>query len=106
MASGSRGNRRSLDAPRYEHDSCGVGFVAAVPAPARPVLPLALAGLAALGHRGAFGADGESSDGAGYPALERELVEHLAPGLGIEARDRQSSCRGASRDGASEGPRG
>src|SRR4029078_4335657 len=51
---------------RYEHDACGVGFVADAGGRSRDrVLPLALAGLAALGHRGAFGADGESSDGAG-----------------------------------------
>ena len=80
MASGARGNRRSLDDPRFEHDACGVGFVAEpVGAPRDRVLPLALAGLAALGHRGAFGADGESSDGAGVPLpLTRELAEHLA----------------------------
>ena len=53
---------------RFEHDACGVGFVADAGGRSRErVLPLALAGLAALGHRGAFGADGESSDGAGSP---------------------------------------
>ena len=58
--------------PRFEHDACGVGFVAdAGGRSAARVLPLALAGLAALGHRGAFGADGESSDGAGRPAPAR-----------------------------------
>ncbi|MBA2254328.1 MAG: hypothetical protein H0W07_04350, partial [Chloroflexi bacterium] len=52
--------------PRYEHDACGVGFVADAGGRSRErVLPLALAGLAALGHRGAFAADGASSDGAG-----------------------------------------
>ena len=50
---------------RFEHDACGVGFVADAGGHSRErVLPLALAGLAALGHRGAFGADGVSSDGA------------------------------------------
>ncbi|HVL53543.1 MAG TPA: glutamate synthase central domain-containing protein, partial [Vitreimonas sp.] len=74
----------SLDDPRYEHDACGVGFVADAGGGRRgDVLPLALAGLAALGHRGAFGADGESSDGAGVSLpLDRDLVEWLAPGLG------------------------
>jgi glutamate synthase domain-containing protein 2/glutamate synthase domain-containing protein 1/glutamate synthase domain-containing protein 3 len=52
--------------PRYEHDACGIGFVADAGGRSRArVLPLALAGLAALAHRGAFGADGASSDGAG-----------------------------------------
>ena len=51
---------------RYEHDACGVGFVAdAGGRSRRRVLPLALAGLGSLGHRGAFAADGASSDGAG-----------------------------------------
>ena len=66
------GRRRSrpVDPPlydaRFEHDACGVGFVADAGGGAHDrVLPLALSGLAALGHRGAFGADGASSDGAG-----------------------------------------
>ena len=64
---------------RYEHDACGVGFVADAGGRSRErVLPLALAGLAALGHRGAFGADGESSDGAGIALpLDRSVLEHL-----------------------------
>ena len=65
---------------RFEHDACGVGFVADAGGRSRDrVLPLALAGLAALGHRGAFGADGESSDGAGVALpLERSLLELVA----------------------------
>ncbi|MCI0345781.1 MAG: hypothetical protein L0221_10120, partial [Chloroflexi bacterium] len=58
--------RTPLYHPGFEHDACGVGFVADGGGRSRTrVLPLALAGLAALGHRGAFAADGESSDGAG-----------------------------------------
>ena len=65
---------------RFEHDACGVGFVADAGGRSRDrVLPLALAGLAALGHRGAFGADGESSDGAGVSLpLDRSLLTLLA----------------------------
>jgi glutamate synthase domain-containing protein 2/glutamate synthase domain-containing protein 1/glutamate synthase domain-containing protein 3 len=68
--------------PRFEHDACGVGFVADVRRRRRDeVLPLALAGLAALGHRGAFGADGESSDGAGIALpLSASVVGLIAPG--------------------------
>jgi hypothetical protein len=52
--------------PAFEHDACGIGFVAdAGGKRLAEVLPLALGGLAALAHRGAFGADGASSDGAG-----------------------------------------
>jgi glutamate synthase domain-containing protein 2/glutamate synthase domain-containing protein 1/glutamate synthase domain-containing protein 3 len=66
----ARAPQRRADPPLYdssfEHDACGVGFVAdAGGRSAGRVLPLALAGLSALGHRGAFAADGESSDGAG-----------------------------------------
>jgi glutamate synthase domain-containing protein 2/glutamate synthase domain-containing protein 1/glutamate synthase domain-containing protein 3 len=65
---------------RFEHDACGVGFVADAGGRSRDrVLPLALAGLGALGHRGAFGADGESSDGAGVALpLDGSLLELLA----------------------------
>ena len=70
----------------FEHDACGIGFVADAGGGLRDrVLPLALVGLGALGHRGAFAADGESSDGAGVQLpLEPALVERLAPGLGAE----------------------
>ena len=79
--------RRPLAVPlydaRYEHDACGVGFVADAGGRSRDrVLPLALAGLASLGHRGAFGADGESSDGAGVALpLDRTVLELLAGDL-------------------------
>src|SRR3990172_9843741 len=81
--------RRSAATPlydqRFEHDACGVGFVADAGGSSRHrVLPLALAGLAALGHRGAFAADGESSDGAGVALpLEPAVIERIAgPGAG------------------------
>ncbi len=69
--------------PRFEHDACGIGFVADAGGQSRDrVLGLGLAGLASLGHRGAFAADGESSDGAGISLpLARDVVEMLAPGL-------------------------
>ncbi|HET9344586.1 MAG TPA: hypothetical protein VFO05_02695, partial [Candidatus Limnocylindrales bacterium] len=72
--------------PAFEHDACGIGFVADAGGRRRAdVLPLALAGLTALGHRGAFGADGESSDGAGVALpLEEPLLEALAgPGAAV-----------------------
>ncbi|HEY3072683.1 MAG TPA: glutamate synthase large subunit [Candidatus Limnocylindrales bacterium] len=85
-------NPATVSAPlydeRFEHDACGVGFVAdAGGRSAGRVLDLALAGLASLGHRGAFAADGESSDGAGVALpLERPILERLAAGLPIEPR--------------------
>jgi glutamate synthase (ferredoxin) len=72
--------------PQFEHDACGIGFVAdAGGRNLDRVLPLALGGLAALGHRGAFGADGESSDGAGVALpLEASLLDAVIPGLGAQ----------------------
>ena len=89
--------RRRSDAPLYdpsfEHDACGIGFVADAGGRSRDrVLALALGGLAALGHRGAFGADGESSDGAGVMLpLEAPLLELLAGRRGA-ATGRRSGC--------------
>ena len=88
---------------RFEHDACGVGFVADAGGRSRDrVLPLALAGLAALGHRGAFGADGASSDGAGVSLpLDRSRsraarghVGRCPPGGGL-----LPSCRAVVRPG-------
>jgi glutamate synthase (ferredoxin) len=71
----------------FEHDACGIGFVAdAGGGRLADVLPLALGGLAALAHRGAFGADGASSDGAGISLpLDQSLIEALLPGSGLAA---------------------
>ncbi len=88
---GARRTRLEVQAPLYdpafEHDACGIGFVAdAGGHHLADVLPLALGGLAALAHRGAFGADGASSDGAGVSLpLEASVLEALAPGAGLAA---------------------
>src|SRR3954463_8999502 len=72
--------------PAFEHDACGIGFVADAGGRNRSrVLGLALDGLAALGHRGAFGAVGEASGGAGVAMpLEAALLDGLA-GPGVQA---------------------
>ena len=83
-------DRRDLRAPlydaRFEHDACGVGFVAdAGGRSGSRVLPLAMAGLGALAHRGAFAADGESSDGAGVALpLSTSLLSLIAGPLAVE----------------------
>ncbi|MEX1172504.1 MAG: glutamate synthase large subunit [Chloroflexota bacterium] len=82
-----RDPRAPLYDPRYEHDACGVGFVADAGGRSRDrVLPLALTGLAALGHRGAFGADGASSDGAGISIPLSASVLRLVAGETLAAR--------------------
>src|SRR6201988_5326250 len=56
----------SLVDPRFDHESCGVGFVATLTnVPSHAILDKALTALARLEHRGAIAADGKSSDGIG-----------------------------------------
>ena len=66
----------SLIDERFDHDSCGVGFVAAVDAsPSHMILQQALTALGRLAHRGATAADGKSSDGVGIlAAVPRALL--------------------------------
>ncbi|MGQ0665157.1 MAG: glutamate synthase large subunit [Pseudomonadota bacterium] len=52
--------------PAEEHDSCGVGFVAAIDGkPRRAVVEAGIAALKSVWHRGAVDADGKTGDGAG-----------------------------------------
>jgi glutamate synthase domain-containing protein 2/glutamate synthase domain-containing protein 1/glutamate synthase domain-containing protein 3 len=56
----------SLYDPRFEHDACGIGFVADSSGTAsRGIVEAALDGLARVRHRGAVAADERSGDGAG-----------------------------------------
>jgi len=68
----------SLIDPRFDFDSCGVGFVAQLSAePSHQILQHALTALARLEHRGAVAADGKSSDGVGVTtAIPREWLLH------------------------------
>ena len=62
--------------PRYEHDSCGVGFVADIQGRrSHRILERALEAVASLTHRGAIAADARTGDGAGIiTQLPRELL--------------------------------
>ena len=52
--------------PRFEHDSCGVGFIARLDGVAQhEIVRLALQTLINLEHRGAMGGDTSTGDGAG-----------------------------------------
>jgi glutamate synthase (ferredoxin) len=52
--------------PRFEHDACGIGFVATTSGRREHrILALALEALANLAHRGAMDADAATSDGVG-----------------------------------------
>ena len=66
----------SLVDPRFEHEACGVGFVATLSnRPSHDILEKALTALARLEHRGAIAADGKSSDGIGITtAIPRNFL--------------------------------
>ncbi|HEY2472071.1 MAG TPA: glutamate synthase large subunit [Terracidiphilus sp.] len=66
----------SLIDPRFDFDSCGVGFVAQLSAqPSHQILEHALTALSRLEHRGAVAADGKSSDGVGVTtAIPRDWL--------------------------------
>ncbi len=70
----------SLIDERFDHDSCGVGFVASVDAKAsHDILKKALTALSRLAHRGATAADGKTSDGVGVmTAIPRALLVRAA----------------------------
>src|SRR6059036_1184503 len=58
--------KQGLYDPAYEHDACGVAFVARLDgAPSHETVERALRALANLEHRGAAGADAKTGDGAG-----------------------------------------
>src|SRR5580698_3448299 len=76
----SAGGSPSLIDERFDHDSCGVGFVATVDGiPSHEILEKALTALSRLAHRGATAADGKSSDGVGVmTAIPRNLLIRAA----------------------------
>ncbi|HTV81337.1 MAG TPA: glutamate synthase large subunit [Acidobacteriaceae bacterium] len=74
------GSRPSLVDARFDHESCGVGFVATLDnQPSHDILKMALTALSRLAHRGAVAADGKSSDGIGiHTAIPRTLLLETA----------------------------
>jgi glutamate synthase (NADPH/NADH) large chain len=77
--------------PRFEHDACGIAFVAQLgQEPSHGVVELAITALENLAHRGAFGADPETGDGAGMTVqmpdrFFREVVDVALPPVGSYA---------------------
>jgi glutamate synthase (NADPH) large chain len=62
----SRPALQGLYNPRFEHDACGVAFVATLTGePSHDIVDRGLTALRNLQHRGASGAEPESGDGAG-----------------------------------------
>jgi len=93
--------------PRFEHDACGVAFVATLTGvPSRTIVDQALTALRNLDHRGASGAEPDSGDGAGIltqvpDAFLREVMPFELPDKGSYAVGTASSayCRCAFRRG-------
>jgi glutamate synthase domain-containing protein 2/glutamate synthase domain-containing protein 1/glutamate synthase domain-containing protein 3 len=71
--------------PRFEHDACGVGFVARLSGqPAHDIVAKAVEAVANLSHRGAVAADGKSGDGSGVlTQLPKKLFAREAERLGL-----------------------
>ena len=78
-------NANGLYLPEYEHDSCGVGFVAQIDGkPSRAIVADALSILARMEHRGACGCEAETGDGAGILAgMPTEFFKRIANDEGI-----------------------
>ena len=76
MRDEARFPRPSLIDPTFDHDSCGVGFVATLTGEStHQIVQHALTALGRLAHRGATAADGKSSDGVGVmTAVPRDLL--------------------------------
>ncbi len=82
---------QGLYSPAYEHDACGVAFVATLRGtPGRDIVDYGLTALKNLEHRGAVGAEIETGDGAGLltqvpDAFLREVVDFDLPVAGTYA---------------------
>ncbi|MEI2644003.1 MAG: glutamate synthase large subunit [Candidatus Nanopelagicales bacterium] len=74
--------------PAFEHDACGVAFVATMTGlPSHEIVQQALTALTNLEHRGASGSEPDSGDGAGIliqipDALFRDVVDFDLPEAG------------------------
>ena len=79
---------RGLYDPRFEHDACGVSFVAHVRGDAsRGIVELGIGALCNMEHRGATGAEADTGDGAGIliqvpDRFLREVVAFALPAAG------------------------
>ena len=98
---------RDLRDPRFEHDGCGVAFVATTSGRAdNHIVQLAMRALVNLGHRGATGADPDTGDGAGIliqlphaflqESFDIPLPEAGAYGVGMVFLPRAAATRRAA----------
>ena len=82
----SRPKKAGLYDPAFEHDSCGVGFVAHIKGEqSHSIITSAEEVLLNMTHRGAVGSDKNSGDGAGVlTTLPQDFLERIAGEMGIE----------------------
>jgi glutamate synthase (NADPH/NADH) large chain len=77
--------------PRFEHDACGVGFVADITgARSRAIVSMGIGALCNMEHRGATGAEADTGDGAGIliqvpDRFLRDVVPFALPPAGAYA---------------------
>ncbi len=96
MAFIRRPGKYGLYDPAFEHDSCGVGFVAQINGEAsHTVVDYAKEVLLNMTHRGAVGAEKNTGDGAGVlTAIPWDFLETAAPeslGMSLPERGRYSA---------------
>src|SRR5512132_2704558 len=85
-SAGNYGEDQGLYDSRYEHDACGVGFVADLTGRrTHDTVAQALAVLRNLDHRGAKGADPETGDGAGILTQIPDAFFRAVCGFGLPA---------------------
>jgi glutamate synthase (ferredoxin) len=84
-----KGTLNSLYDPRFEHDACGVGFLARQSSrPSRDIVEMALTAVVNLAHRGALDADAKTGDGAGILVqVPRRFMAREAEKLGFRLDD-------------------
>src|SRR6266536_1195006 len=76
-------SRRGLYDPRFEHDACGIGFVARLSGePSHEIVRMALTAVGNMAHRGGVAADGKSGERARatQPVIEQALVGRAGEG--------------------------
>jgi glutamate synthase (NADPH/NADH) large chain len=100
---------RDLRDPRFEHDGCGVAFVATTSGRAdHSIVSSAMRALVNLGHRGATGSDPDTGDGAGILLqLPHDFLLSVSPvalpkagayGVGVAFLPRAAGARRTAED--------
>ena len=86
----------SLYRPEFEHDACGVGFIANISGKKEQrIVQFAIEALNSLAHRGALDADAKTGDGAGILVqLPKAFFKQEADKLGVKAVEEEDLAVG------------